>query len=154
MRSFLKDAREYLPTTIKPDYTGRGLKKNLSVSAHKTYHSLVARLKKESIWNDWLWGLELPDHEELWQEVPYVFFTGDGQIGLSVEKPELGDLVVELDRRRAESLVLRKSGQDYMLVTISSKVLGAWGPTPPRSLPKFTASVVIDNPAASRLKLT
>jgi uncharacterized metal-binding protein YceD (DUF177 family) len=73
----------------------------------------------------------------------FVFFTGDGQIGLSFEKLEVGDLVIELDRRTAESLVLRKSGDLYTLVTISRKVLGAWWLTPLRSLKKFTTSVDI-----------
>jgi hypothetical protein len=119
MRSFLKDAKEYLPTTIKPDCTERSFQKRLAILRSKKYHSVVAWLKKESILNEWLWGLELPDHEDLWDEMRFVFFTGDGQIGLSFEKPEVGDLVIELDRRTAESLVLRKSGDLYTLVTIS-----------------------------------
>lgn len=141
MRSFLKDAKEYLPTTCKPDYTGRSWATHLRVFCAKTYNSLVASIKKQSIWNDFLWGLELPDHEDLWAEWPFIFFTGDGQIGLAAERYQIGDIVCELYRKKADSIILRKVGQRFLVVGSSYKVLGAWGPTPRGSLQRITISL-------------
>jgi hypothetical protein len=141
MRSFLKDAKTYLPTTCKPDYTGRSWATHLCVFCTKTHNSLVASIKKQSIWNDWLWALELPDHEDLWAEWPFIFFTGDGQIGLAAEKYQIGDIVCEFDGKKADSIILRRAGPKFLVVGSSHKVLGAWGPTPRGSLQRITLSL-------------
>jgi Heterokaryon incompatibility protein (HET) len=141
MRSFLKDAKDYLPTTCKPDYTGRSWATHLRVICTKRYNSLVASVKQESIWHDWLWGLELPDHEDLWAEWPFIFFTADGQIGLAAEEYQIGDIACEFDRKKADSIILRKVGSQFRVVGSSCKVLGAWGPTPRGSLQRITISL-------------
>jgi hypothetical protein len=108
MRSFLKDAKYYLPTTCKPDYTGRSWATYLRVICTKRYNSLVASVKRESIWHDWLWGLELPDHEDLWADWPFIFFTADGQIGLAAEEYQIGDIACELIEKKQTALSFAK----------------------------------------------
>jgi hypothetical protein len=141
MRSFLHDAQDFLPTTCKPNYTYRSWQKRLSVFCRKSYSDIIASVKKQSIWNDWLWALELPDHEDLWEEWPYIFFTRDGQIGLAAEELQLGDLVCEFDRKKPHSIILRRANEQWFVVGSSSKVLGAWGPTPWGSLQRITISL-------------
>jgi hypothetical protein len=68
MLSFLYDAQEFLPTTAKPSYSDRSWSKRQSVKWRKAYKAIVASARKRSIWDVWLRALELPDHEDLWDE--------------------------------------------------------------------------------------
>jgi hypothetical protein len=142
MRSFLKDAKRYLPTTSKPDGDCSSFFARLGLLCSGQYNKSIAKLRKQSIWNQWLWSLER--EADLWAVWPFVFFTGDGQIGLAAEEAKVGDIVCELDGRKADSIILRKTAatcKRFLVVGTSRKVLGASGPTPEGALQRITVSV-------------
>jgi hypothetical protein len=143
IRSFLKDAKDdCFPTICKPDKL-KYRSDRFELFCSKIYHTLVAAVKKKTIWNEWFWGLGLPDHYDLWDDLPFIFFTSDGQIGLSAEEFRIGDLVLEFDRQNADCVVLRELGDGFLLVGMAHAVLGAWGPTPRGSLEETTLGLGI-----------
>jgi Heterokaryon incompatibility protein (HET) len=144
MRSYLKDAKRYLPTTTKPDNDDSdGPFARLGTLCSQISNAIVPSLRKQSTWKKWLRSLKL--EEDLWAHYPFVFFTGDGHIGLAAEAVQIGDIVCEFDGRKADCIILRKAsytvGNRFLIVGTSHKVLGASGPTPKGSLQRVTISM-------------
>jgi hypothetical protein len=57
------------------------------------------------------------------------------------DNTKVGDVVCEFDRQNAHCIILRKVKERWLIVGTSSRVLGAWGPTPKNSVQRITVSL-------------